>query len=130
MKVLVILALIGLISSTQLQAGAYLSLQSGIEASANLKSQISLEQAEKMMANTVMMTKSQAHKDNSYLFGFELEPHDWIYIGIVIGLWVVGGIMAVICLIDSKNEHKKPEAQEENMEGGADENVALMQEDS
>ena len=56
--------LVGLASSTTVesQAQATLSLRAGIEATSTLKASISMEEAERMMAHTTIMSYSTIHK--------------------------------------------------------------------
>ena len=86
------------VSAVELQAESMLSLRSGVEASSTVASQISVAEAERMMKDTTMFTKS-VHKKSFYVFGYECpDEAKWIILGMLAAIWIAGFILFLTCV--------------------------------
>ena len=89
-----------------------LSLRADVQAKAGLASQISMKEAERLLADTTMYTVSSLHKEHKYVFGFtdifedpgSQEPHIWVLLGMLAFLWLTGCILMCVCLCCNKDD--------------------------
>ena len=65
-SLLLILVSLASCTSVESQAHATLSLNAGIQATSELKATISMEEAERMMAHTTIMSYSTLHKKHQF----------------------------------------------------------------
>ena len=73
-------------------AESTLSLQAGVKATSKLKSRISMEEAERMMAHTTIMSYSTINKKHQ-IFARD-NVGEWVMLLILVALW----IMFLMCL--------------------------------
>ena len=76
-----------------------LKLRNGVEASSTLAAQISVSEAERMMKDTTMYSKSVVHKKGFFVFGYECpDEAKYIIIGMLFAIWITGFILFLTCV--------------------------------
>ena len=116
-----------------------LKLRNGLEASSTLAAQISVSEAERMMKDTTMYSKS-VHKKSFFVFGYECpDEAKWIILGMLVSIWITGFILFLTCVCCGCNCYGKydrangleefREKREQSKKGKEDEEAAPMMED-
>ena len=107
------------------------------EAKAGLASQISMAQAERLLADTTMFTISSLHRDKKYVFGFSdiyedpesQQPVVWILLGMLLFLWLVGCILMCVCLCCNKDDRFFGQGEKKEEERDQEEKTKLIKEE-